>query len=62
MTQSTPTSNFTDVRAADTSVAGLSVANDDHLVTAMAAVGTFPEIVKALLKLQTNNNAGIYVV
>jgi hypothetical protein len=31
-------------------------------VTAMAAVGTFPEIVKDLLKLQTNNNAGIYVV
>jgi hypothetical protein len=50
------------VRAADTSVAGLSVANDDHFVTAMAAVGTFPEIVKALLKLQTNNAAGIYVV
>ena len=51
MTQSSPRSNFTDVLNSETSVTGLNIRNDDHFVTAMAAVGTFPEIVKSLMKL-----------
>jgi len=51
MAQSTPRSNFTDVRSSDTSVTGLNLGNDDKFATAMAAVGTFPEIILDLLKL-----------
>jgi hypothetical protein len=62
MVSSTPRSNFTDVRSPETSITGLDISNDDHFTTALAAVGTFPEIMTNLMRLNTNNGAGIYVV
>jgi hypothetical protein len=59
---STPRSNFTDVRSPDTTVTNLDISNDDHFTTALAAIGTFPELVTSLMQVNTNNNAGVFVV